>query len=522
MVAIESVELQSQTRVREGSEATQLPVYEQEHELQHSNEAILSLSSLSPKDRFNFYFLTLLYFAQGIPVGLAMGSIPFLLKERLSYGQIGMFSLASYPYSLKLLWSPIVDGVFSKKFGRRKSWIVPIQLFSALVLLVLSTRINALMDNAADSLKAITFMFGVLVTGCATQDIAVDGWALTLLSRSALPYASTAQTIGMNTGYFTSFTVFLALSSPEFANKFVLTIPDPEHGLISLSGYLFFCALVFLVATAVVVLGRCPDSVHKDSLDESVSQIYRSMLGILRLPAMQSLLVLHLVAKIAFQAAEAVTNLKLIEKGLSKEDLALVVLIDFPFEIIFGYYAAKWSTGPRPLRSWLWAYVLRLVFALISMSQVYFFPSSGVSMVYLSYIVLVHVLGSFLSTVQFVSITAFHTRIADANIGGTYMTVLNTLLNLGGQWPRALVLIGVDWFTTATCDTTGTNCVTMDAKKECKLAGGTCVVHRDGYYLMNTVCIVIGIVLFIGFLRRTAEKLQSLPTSVWKRKLASN
>lgn len=42
-----------------------------------------------------------------------------------------MFSLASYPYSFKLLWSPIVDSVYSLTFGRRKSWVVPIQLMSA-------------------------------------------------------------------------------------------------------------------------------------------------------------------------------------------------------------------------------------------------------------------------------------------------------------------------------------------------------------------------------------------------------
>ena len=28
----------------------------------------------------------------------------------------------------------------------------------------------------------------------------------------------------------------------------------------------------------------------------------------------------------------------------------LQVLIDFPFQILFGYYAAKWSSGDRPLR----------------------------------------------------------------------------------------------------------------------------------------------------------------------------
>ena len=43
------------------------------------------------------------------------------------------------------------------------------------------------------------------------------GWALTLLSEENLSYASTCQTIGLTTGYFASFTVFLALNSEAFA-----------------------------------------------------------------------------------------------------------------------------------------------------------------------------------------------------------------------------------------------------------------------------------------------------------------
>lgn len=50
----------------------------------------------------------------------------------------------------------------------------------------------------------------------ALADIAVDGWALTLLSQENLSYASTAQTVGLNTGYFMSFTVFLAFNSVDF------------------------------------------------------------------------------------------------------------------------------------------------------------------------------------------------------------------------------------------------------------------------------------------------------------------
>ena len=57
------------------------------------------------------------------------------MQARVSYTQIGIFSIASYPYSLKLLWSPLVDTFYWKSLGRRKSWIVPLQLGSAALMM---------------------------------------------------------------------------------------------------------------------------------------------------------------------------------------------------------------------------------------------------------------------------------------------------------------------------------------------------------------------------------------------------
>lgn len=65
---------------------------------------------------------------------------------------------------------------------------------------------------------------------------------------------------------------------------------------------------------------------------------------------MRSYVGVLLVSKIGFICHEAVTSLKLLEKGFSREDLALSVLLDFPLQIFFGYYAAKWSNGKRPLK----------------------------------------------------------------------------------------------------------------------------------------------------------------------------
>ena len=67
------------------------------------------------------------------------------------------------------------------------------------MLILLGTQINDLMENPKNYLTLITLVFFILILCCATQDIAVDGWALTCLSPESLSYASTAQTIGINT-----------------------------------------------------------------------------------------------------------------------------------------------------------------------------------------------------------------------------------------------------------------------------------------------------------------------------------
>ena len=133
---------------------------------------------LSKKDQSNFLLLVLLYFLQGIPMGLAHGSVPFLLKHNVSYAAIGVFSLAAYPYSLKLLWSPIVDAVWSPRVGRRKSWILPIQTISGFSMIWLGKNINRMMKEAGETDSGVwnfTWWWFALVFLCATQDIAVDG-----------------------------------------------------------------------------------------------------------------------------------------------------------------------------------------------------------------------------------------------------------------------------------------------------------------------------------------------------------
>ncbi|KKA29798.1 hypothetical protein TD95_003097 [Thielaviopsis punctulata] len=378
------------------------------------------------QDQRNFGLLVLLYFLQGVPMGLATGSVPFLLKNHMSYSQIGIFSLASYPYSLKLFWSPIVDACWSPKFGRRKSWILPIQLLSGLGMLWLGSAVEDMMAGigkpGGPTVWAFTGWWFFLVLMCATQDIAVDGWALTLLTPGNVSYASTAQTVGLTAGQFLSYTVFLAFNSSEFANRWFRAVPSDE-GLMTLGGYLTFWGWAYIIVTLGLAVLKKEERTRNE---DGIWDVYRIMWGVLKLRNIQTIIAVHLIAKIGFQANDAVTNLKLLDKGFGKENMALTVLIDFPFEIGLGYYAGKWSQEYTPMRLWCWAFMGRLLAAVLAQFTVSIFPDTGVEPWYMLVVIAEHVFSTFTNTVMFVAISAFHARVADPVIGGTYMTLLAT------------------------------------------------------------------------------------------------
>lgn len=185
--------------------------------------------------------LLFLYVLQGIPLGLA-GSIPLILQSKnVSYTDQAFFSFVFWPFSLKLLWAPLVDAVYFRNFGRRKSWLVPTQYILGLFMIYLSTQVDHLLGNTdgrTPDVIALTVTFFLFEFLAATQDIAVDGWALTMLSRENVGYASTCNSVGQTAGYFLGNVLFLALESADFCNKYLRFEPQPR-GIVTLSGSVF-------------------------------------------------------------------------------------------------------------------------------------------------------------------------------------------------------------------------------------------------------------------------------------------
>jgi len=545
-------------------------------------------------DRYNYALLIALYTLQGIPMGLS-ASIPFLIQQkikylasaaaasdgaataaRLSYNANAIFALCSWPFSLKLLWAPIVDSCFFKPFGRRKSWLVPVQAMAGMLMVGGSDFVerqlgleeslpaisgdsaevaqnaaeavasHPLMQSAASmNVKGVTIFFFALYFLMATQDIAVDGWALTMLSKKNRGRGPVCNSIGQNLGYFLSFVGFLALNDAESSETMwrpLLGLKSrPGKGLVSLGGFIKFMGGFMLVVTTLVALFKREESVvspenkmagpmtealmasdyskkDDDALDIELDaseiglrETYHRLWAVCQLPAVQWLFVILLTYRLPTALGDNVKFLKAVEFGLSKSTTALLSpTLILPLGIFVPIVAAKIWHG-HPLRQFMLAYRARLTLApLLDILMLWFVKRhkdisswSGEGLFWMAVIASTG-LQAIVSSLQFNAQMTFFAHRVDPAIGGSYMTLLNTAANLGGTWPASLVMYLVGRFT-----------VPPECSVDPDSGTQVCVGGRDAYFPLQIGLSALGL-LWIVLLGHRVQHIAELPDDAWR------
>lgn len=139
--------------------------------------------------------LASLYLAQGLPYGFFTQALPVVMREQgMSLAAIGLSALLYLPWALKFLWAPLVDRTPASRFGRRRQWILPLQLVAVLCLLALATR------TPTDGLAPLVALILVINLVAATQDIATDGLAVSLLKPAERGLGNGIQVAGYRVG----------------------------------------------------------------------------------------------------------------------------------------------------------------------------------------------------------------------------------------------------------------------------------------------------------------------------------
>ena len=146
-------------------------------------------------------------FSSGLPLALSGGTLQaWLTVEDVDIKTIGLFSLVGLPYTLKFLWSPLMDRFVIPIFGRRRGWIALTQL--ALIGLILGMSVT----SPQNGLWFLALLAFCLTFVSASQDVAIDAYRTEVLRERERGMGAAVSVTGYRVAMLVSGALALILS----------------------------------------------------------------------------------------------------------------------------------------------------------------------------------------------------------------------------------------------------------------------------------------------------------------------
>ena len=279
--------------------------------------------------------VTLQSFASGLPLGLVWIAIPAWLTYRgFDIRTVGLFSLAQAPWTFKFLWSPLMDRYSPGFLGRKRSWILLSQVFLIVGIGLLAAQ------GGSPRVAAVAAISLFVAFWSASQDIAIDGYAVEILERAEQGMAVGAR-------------VALYRAAVLISGAVAITIGERVGWPVVLAGL----ALLYLPLAAVVVWSPEPQVVQPPprSLREAV---FEPLIDIFRRSRALQIIAFLLFYKFGENLATALTRPFLIQKCYSPEDVGLATASIGLVAIIGGTFFGGWMTERIGLGRSLWIFGL--------------------------------------------------------------------------------------------------------------------------------------------------------------------
>jgi PAT family beta-lactamase induction signal transducer AmpG len=305
--------------------------------------------------RAKLAIIAALYFAQGFPYGVVNELVPTFLRFRgVGLAEIGFVTAIGLPWSIKFLWAPLVD-----RIGTRKRWILAMQLLLAGAMLPLALSDAAPLQGGREALLFVGVVLLVLSVLSATQDIAIDAYAIELLE---------PREYGISNGVkATSYRVALIASS-----GFLVALA----ALIPWSGVFLVAAAIMAAlvgVTAFVPSPRVERATGRSWTEEMRIAVVDPFRAFLAIPGALPVLVFVLAFKAGDFALQPMARPFWIDAGFGPGDIGLAVgtvgivaniagaLLGGALTTRLGIFRALWMLGLAQAASNLAYYLAALV-----------------------------------------------------------------------------------------------------------------------------------------------------------------
>jgi len=348
--------------------------------------------------------LFLLYTVQGLPYGFLVSVLPLFLRESgWSRTFIGLSSVLGLPWFLKPLWAPLVDRYSFPALGRRKSWVIPCTGLLLACFLLLGTQSPA----EGRSLLALFLLVLAINLVTATQDIAVDGLAVDILSPRERGQGNAAQVVGFKAGMLLTGGLLLGLS-----------------GTLGWKGISWCMAgITACVLVPAILYPEREGSLREPSTPLTIGEIWRSLLDLARRPGFALALLLIGTYKLGEAGVDAMYKVFLLDGGLSVSRIG----------VLCGGWGMAFSLAGSLLGGWVAQRTGRLealsrvgllrALPLAAIAVLPFLP--GPLPLWLLYPVTLaeHLAGGMITPIVF----AFMMDLCDKRVGATHYTALSAV-----------------------------------------------------------------------------------------------
>lgn len=132
-----------------------------------------------PAYRRKLFWVALLYFSEGLPLGVFYDIFPVYFRQQgVNLAEIGLLSLLGLAWTVKFLWAPLVDWA-----RRHRWWIAGANLGMAIVMAYFGAQGAGADAAAAVAGPWLWVAIGAFTFLSATNDIATDGYTIELLDK---------------------------------------------------------------------------------------------------------------------------------------------------------------------------------------------------------------------------------------------------------------------------------------------------------------------------------------------------
>jgi len=271
--------------------------------------------------------------SSGLPLALTGSTLQaWMASVKVDLRLIGIFSLVGLPYTLKIIWAPLMDRYSIPLLGRRRGWIFASQL-------LLAGSIVSLGFSSPASMPWVTACLALAVAFfSASQDIVVDAYRADVLAKAELGAGAATSVIGYRIAMLISGALALILSDhlPWYTvyglmgvmmilnTSFTLWAPEPEERVI-------------------------PPKTMKEAVLEPLASYFQ------RSGAVEMLLFI-MVFKLADAVAGAMTTPFLLDLGFSRTDVGAVNKAFGLLSTIFGTLAGGGIIARIGINRSLWVF----------------------------------------------------------------------------------------------------------------------------------------------------------------------